>query len=760
MKLTIRYKLLIGFAILVLLSSIIQAVIFNITRAYISDQIKIAQKQKAQNAADEIEGFFADIENTTTNLAQIYQRAKDPKNEGFSPIIAYEINKHQYIRKIAILSKSGRELIEVTRSGQTPEDKLSFELPLESFNSAVSGKSTLSKVYYLESELGPHVDLFTPIFSNKDTVTGVIKLQINLTNLWDIIGGIRQGENGFTYVVDNEGRLLAHPNQSFVIQRPILTDRSIIQNSLHYMSNTYMQSEEEYVNEKNVRVISNALKIPQVNWLIVFEEPASDAYQVLTFLRNIFIFTLISSLILLLIISIFISNNMTRAIQQLIIGTKEIEKGKLHTRLSIKSGDEIESLANSFNTMATSMQEAFKKLEAQKQLSEKTAELLLRRDMDVRDINDELEVEKEKIISERNKLRLTLLGITDAVISLDLAGKVVTLNKAAEEMIGKEEKDITGKVINDIIKIYDGEQEIAATEYAPVEISNEKGIVYDKKNVKIIADNNTRFANVISGKILEGKRINLGCILTFHDLSKENELEAMRLDFVSMAAHELRTPLTTIKSFLSVFIQENYKAMKDEQRMFLSKIYSSTIQLAFLIENLLDVTKIEKGVFIVKMTPVDWIPFIRPIVKDFKLRTEEKHITFDYIEPKTPISNVNVDSIQISEVLVNLLENAISYTPAGGTITVQVEENDKGVVTHVKDTGEGIPPEALPNLFTKFFRVVGKLTHGTKGTGLGLYISKSIIEKHNGKIWVKSDGIGKGATFSFLLPTNEIIGHT
>ena len=259
---------------------------------------------------------------------------------------------------------------------------------------------------------------------------------------------------------------------------------------------------------------------------------------------------------------------------------------------------------------------------------------------------------------------------------------------------------------------------------------------------------------MLSGQIKEGPTVNLGCILTLHDISKEDALESMKLDFVSMAAHELRTPLTSIRGYLSVFMEENSKNLNTEQNMLLGRINIAGEQLMALIENLLSVSKIERGVFGIQLAPIDWPTNVASVIEDFKNRAEEKKQQLEYIPPTMPIPTIEVDKLRINEVLSNLLANAIAYTPERGQIKVSIEFKDNQVVTHIQDTGVGIPEEALPHLFTKFFRISGKLEQGSKGTGLGLYISKSVVDMHKGKIWVEST-FGKGSSFSFSIPVKE-----
>ncbi len=250
----------------------------------------------------------------------------------------------------------------------------------------------------------------------------------------------------------------------------------------------------------------------------------------------------------------------------------------------------------------------------------------------------------------------------------------------------------------------------------------------------------------------EGVSVNLGCIITLHDVAREKQLEEMKLDFVSMAAHELRTPLTSIKGYLSVIMDESSHKLSTEENTFLNRISISVEQLMGLIENLLNVSRIERGVFTISLGPVDWVDTVREAMTAFLPRAKEKQIDLTFTEPKEQIKQIKADKLRITEVISNLISNAITYTDQNGRINIWMEARENEVITHVQDTGEGIPESAIPNLFTKFYRVSGKLGQGSKGTGLGLYISKSIVEMHHGKIWVVSE-YGKGSTFSFALPT-------
>ena len=356
------------------------------------------------------------------------------------------------------------------------------------------------------------------------------------------------------------------------------------------------------------------------------------------------------------------------------------------------------------------------------------------------------------ITAERNKLTTVMGSIADGVLALDTEGNVILVNPAALEILGIDQGDILGKRIWSVLTMYDGDQRLAYKDLIPEKGVTQDTVITQKKNLKVMTSFGKQvFVNLTSSSIKEGGVIGLGAIITLTDVSKEKELEEMKIDFVSMAAHELRTPLTAIRGYLSVLQEEVSEALSREQRSFLDKAFISSSQLASLVENLLSVSKIERGAMKLEVEPTNWGPVLAEAVSNFLPLAKEKGVTLTLkVLPKLP--KVLVDKFRISEVLSNLLANAVAYTKPGGNIEVSTESNEEEVTTHVKDTGQGIPEAALPRLFTKFFRVSGVLEQGSKGTGLGLYISKAIVDMHRGKIWVDSK-VGAGSIFSFSVPT-------
>lgn len=407
-----------------------------------------------------------------------------------------------------------------------------------------------------------------------------------------------------------------------------------------------------------------------------------------------------------------------KPLDTLLKGTEILGGGNLNYRLDIRSKDEFEELGNSFNLLAEKLALDYQKLEK----------------------------DKDFVSAEKNRLNATLASIIDGIIAIDFNKNVIILNKAAEELTGYTLQEIYGRPIDQTIHLFSDQEEVTPKSYCQTSFNKPLKLVgKDGRQTKI---------NLLSSRVDESIQTNLGCLLILHDLSKEEELEKMKLDFVSMASHELRTPLTSIIGYLSVFLNENKGKVDSSEMDLLEKSLTSAQQLLILVQNLLSVNKIEREQMSVSPQSLDYLPIVTKAVEDLKDQAVQKNIVLNLGVSQQNLPKVMTDSIRISEVITNLLANAINYTNPGGKVNISLQASPNEIVTTISDTGVGIPKEAIPHLFNKFFRVSNQTQSASKGTGLGLYISKSIIEKLGGKIWVESE-IGQGSKFSFTLPSAE-----
>lgn len=336
-------------------------------------------------------------------------------------------------------------------------------------------------------------------------------------------------------------------------------------------------------------------------------------------------------------------------------------------------------------------------------------------------------------------------SLNEAAIVVNVKKNIVFFNAAAEKMTNITAKKAIGQPIDTILQLYDGESFTSYTlyaEFADIEAHQSHTLSLKKANNerKQILLTTTKNALGIKDHVL----------ITILDTSKEKQLEEMKVDFVSMAAHELRTPLTAIRGYASLLQMHYATNLEPSAKELLTRLIVSTTNLTNLIDNLLSVSRIERNNLIVEVKPIDVGIIIKDIFSSFQQEalTRKQNYTLN-IPDKLPL--VLADPFRIGQVFINLISNAINYTPDGGTIAISVMDKNDILEISVQDTGEGIPEEAMPRLFTKFFRVSGSLEQGSKGTGLGLYITKSIVEMHKGKIWAESK-VGKGSKFTFTLP--------
>lgn len=404
-----------------------------------------------------------------------------------------------------------------------------------------------------------------------------------------------------------------------------------------------------------------------------------------------------------------------KPLDDLIKSAQVFADGNLNQRVEVKSNDEFEDVANSFNLLTAKLASGFHALE-----------------------ND-----RAMVILQKNKFDTILSSIIDGIIALDFNKNIIFFNKASEEITGYRQTEVYQKSIGEIIHLFSGKDEVFPKTYC--QASYNQGVILIGK------EGRQTNVNIMTAQVGNPTQSNVSSIIILHDLSKENKLEQMKIDFVSMASHELKTPLTSIIGYLSVFLNENKSKIPAEDLLLLDKAFIAAKQLQTLVANLLNVNKIEKEQLSVSPEPIDYLPIINKAIEDLRNQANQKNIVISVIPPNETIPKVLADPVRTNEVVVNLLSNAINYTQAGGKVEISIKVSPVEITTTIADNGVGIPAEAIPHLFNKFFRVSNQLQKASKGTGLGLYISKSIIEKLHGRIRVESE-LDKGSRFSFTLP--------
>lgn len=232
---------------------------------------------------------------------------------------------------------------------------------------------------------------------------------------------------------------------------------------------------------------------------------------------------------------------------------------------------------------------------------------------------------------------------------------------------------------------------------------------------------------------------------------KLKDLDKAKSEFLSIASHQLRTPLTALRGYISMLEEGDYGEIKEEQKPILDILNKSAVRLIDLINNLLDISRIESGRFELNLESLDIVEIAKELVGDLLPNAINKHLQLEFHDPVGEVPHAVVDSQRIRQVMLNFIDNSIKYTPEG-RVDVFVRREGDELVFCVQDTGKGITKEELDLLFNKFSRVGGASRFHTEGTGLGLYVAKQIVKEHHGEVEVSSEGRDKGSTFGMRLP--------
>lgn len=367
-------------------------------------------------------------------------------------------------------------------------------------------------------------------------------------------------------------------------------------------------------------------------------------------------------------------------------------------------------------------------------------------------MSDRLRSSYQRIALEKQRDEILLESMGEGMIALDEKGVIVLINNSAIDMLNLKDKEVVGTLVHKAFALY------TATGKKPL-------IAHDRPEMMVLHGKKPH-TDVFSFQVEGGKPLMIyvnaspvtindvtaGAIVILRDVTREREVDRMKTEFISLASHQLRTPLSAIKWFTEMLLAGDAGKLKKDQQEFAQNIYDSSERMIQLVSSLLNISRIESGRIIINPRPTDLRELINGIVNDLKAKTEEKQQTL-IISVHKELPKIKLDPRLIGQVYLNLLTNAIKYTPKGGEITVFVSRKDGEIVSQVTDNGYGIPKSEQGKVFQKFFRAENAVKVETDGTGLGLYLIKAVIESSGGKIWFES-AEGKGTTFWFSLPVS------
>lgn len=369
------------------------------------------------------------------------------------------------------------------------------------------------------------------------------------------------------------------------------------------------------------------------------------------------------------------------------------------------------------------------------------------------------QIKHSKIQSE-----ILLNSISDGIILISTDGKINLMNPAAATMTGWPVEEAIGIDAATVLKLNleDG-KELPANQnpitkaLAAQAAATQTLRLTSRENKALIV------SLVVSPVILPSKTEPAGAVAVIRDVSAAREEENRRADFISTASHEMRTPVAAIEGYLALALNDKVSQIDLKARSYLEKAHASTQHLGKLFQDLLTSAKAEDGRLVNNPVIVEMSSFLEQLVDSLRFTAEKKGLLVDFVigadnntataggvKVIRPLYYVLVDPDRLREVITNLFDNAVKYTESG-KISLGLTGNNEVVQLYVRDTGPGIPAEDIPHLFQKFYRVDSSITRTVGGTGLGLFISRKIIEMYHGRVWVESE-LKKGSTFYINLP--------
>jgi two-component system, OmpR family, phosphate regulon sensor histidine kinase PhoR len=414
------------------------------------------------------------------------------------------------------------------------------------------------------------------------------------------------------------------------------------------------------------------------------------------------------ALIVIIFLGIQITSRYTRPIEAATNVAIELSKGNYRARTPVNHMDAAGMLNSSINILARNLQEMENAQEIQ-----------------------------------QDRLSVLIENIGAGLILIDSRGYINLINKGYKEIFKVEPSQYLFKLYYEVIEhqevselveeIFKTEQKITKQMHLPLSIERK---YFDVYGVPIIGTDN----------------VWKGVLLVFHDITELKKLEQMRKDFVANVSHELKTPVTSIKGFSETLLDG---AMNDKEalKVFLRIILKESDRLQSLIQDLLELSKIEQQGFKLNIQEFDLMLILKEINTILRQKAEEKNIKLCLIEENEK-AIIQGDLQRLKQVFINLIGNAISYTPVDGIITVTVQENSEKILVKVRDTGIGIEKEEIPRIFERFYRIDRDRSRNSGGTGLGLAIVKHLIEAHHGTIEVTSE-VGHGSEFTIELDKNS-----
>jgi signal transduction histidine kinase len=739
--------------------------------------LETVHRQMAELAAVRIHTYVQDVAQAVRMAAQPRQLDGNRLTDDYAFNLRNLIKSAPAIRNVSAVGLDGRERFRVSRIGPSVPHASAVHATAEFFTAARAGKTYFGPVDFPPDSLEPRIVISVPIEPFAGEIVGVLAAEVNVRYVWEVVQAIHIGKSGYAYVVSGGGVLVAHPDLHLVLQRKNVSDLPQVAALRDPRAGEIGTA--IFSNLTGERVLVSYQRIPSIGWTVLVERPLLEAYAPLLVSLGRTGGILLVVCVLAVGAAVLLGRRVVGPIEALRRGTARLEAGDLDARLHLDTGDEFENLAEDFNRMAARLQDAQADLE--QKVVERTR-ALERSLNEVRGLGDTIQAVSASLDLEK-VLQTIVVHATD--LSGSDGGLIYEFDEAAQvfrfraghrlrpDMIALLEASpptLRDSVIGRAA-VLGTPQNIPDVELDAPSVF--KGAVLAEGYRSLLAvptiRGNQLFGGIVLGRKAVGgysaQEIDLlrtfanGCTIAieharlFLEIAQKNTALQLasrhKSQFLANMSHELRTPLNAILGFSDLMLDGIYGELDERARKPLEQLQVNGQHLLGLINDVLDLSKIEAGRLDLVLGEYSVDEVLEALRSTALPLAEAKGLALE-VASDSKIGMCNGDSRRMFQVLVNLVGNAIKFTRHGG-VKVDVAATDGEIHFAVEDTGVGIPPEELSSIFEEFGRGDPAVAKEFGGTGLGLAIAKQFVTMHGGRIWAEST-VNAGSTFHVVVP--------
>ncbi len=732
------------------------------------------QREKAEAAAQKIESFVREIERQIGWVAQAQWASLPLEQRRFDYVRL--MRQVPAITELVQLDRAGKEQLRVSRLSMDVVGAGTDHSTDPAFIGATANKVYFGPVYF-RKESEPYLTMAV----SHGGRSGVTVAEVNLKLIWDVVSQIKVGHDGYAYVVDRLGRLVAHPDISLVLRGTNMSQLAQVAGAIKPQGAD--EGPADARNRAGVSVLSAHATIPALDWLVFVELPTSEAQRPVIDAGLRALALLVLGLLIAGLAAALLARRMVVPIRALQAGAQRIGSGELDHRLHIKTGDELEALADQFNRSAETLEESYATLE--QRVEDRTRELTESLEQqtataEILEVISQSPTDVRPVLQAVASAARRFCGADDATIvllegnDLAMAEHAGTLEAVRGEHIPVDASSLSGRSVLEgrtfhcpDIELLDPVEygtaidmsrrtNVRAVLSAPMlsESGAVGAILLRKPAAGPFAPRQIELAETFAAQAVIAIQ-NVRLFTEIREKSRQLELASQhKSQFLANMSHELRTPLNAILGYTEMMADGLYGEVPQKATVVLERVQNNGRHLLGLINDVLDLSKIEAGQLVLTAEPYSVTDMVATVLSATESLARAKGLALGSSVARG-LPTGTADPRRLTQVLLNLVGNAIKFTDQG-SVDVRVEQVGETFEMSVVDTGFGIAPADRAKIFEEFQQVDNSSTRKKGGTGLGLSISRKIVELHGGRITVESEE-GKGSTFKVTLPIHAIL---